>query len=85
VYGKIAKSKRDALKRMAKKIQRHYESTYHKRSELPTQTALFVSNHISWLDIIVIGQYLPLILSPRAIFKLAGHRVLSQQAALFYP
>jgi lyso-ornithine lipid O-acyltransferase len=27
--------------------------------ELPEQGALLVSNHISWLDIIVIGQYLP--------------------------
>lgn len=30
-----------------------------KEGELPEQTALVVSNHISWLDIIVIGQFLP--------------------------
>jgi 1-acyl-sn-glycerol-3-phosphate acyltransferase len=27
--------------------------------ELPTENVLLVSNHISWLDIIVIGRYLP--------------------------
>jgi len=30
-----------------------------KEGELPEQPAIVVSNHISWLDIIVIGQYLP--------------------------
>ncbi|WP_340121705.1 lysophospholipid acyltransferase family protein [Methylobacter svalbardensis] len=30
-----------------------------KDGELPEQGAILVSNHISWLDIIVIGQYLP--------------------------
>ncbi|MDP1614239.1 MAG: lysophospholipid acyltransferase family protein [Methylococcales bacterium] len=30
-----------------------------KDGELPEQPAIVVSNHISWLDIIVIGQYLP--------------------------
>jgi lyso-ornithine lipid O-acyltransferase len=30
-----------------------------KEGELPELGALLVSNHISWLDIIVIGQYLP--------------------------
>ncbi|MGZ8226518.1 MAG: lysophospholipid acyltransferase family protein [Methylococcaceae bacterium] len=30
-----------------------------KHGDLPDQTAMLVSNHISWLDIIVIGQYLP--------------------------
>lgn len=30
-----------------------------REGELPEQTAILVSNHISWLDIIVIGQYLP--------------------------
>jgi len=30
-----------------------------KEGELPEQGMLLVSNHISWLDIIVIGQYLP--------------------------
>ncbi len=27
--------------------------------ELPTQSGLLVSNHVSWLDIILLGQYLP--------------------------
>ncbi|MDP2901953.1 MAG: lysophospholipid acyltransferase family protein [Methylovulum sp.] len=30
-----------------------------KAGELPEQPAIIVSNHISWLDIIVIGQYIP--------------------------
>ncbi len=30
-----------------------------KEGELPEQPAIIVSNHISWLDIVVIGQYLP--------------------------
>ncbi len=30
-----------------------------KEGELPEQSAILVSNHISWLDILVIGQYLP--------------------------
>jgi 1-acyl-sn-glycerol-3-phosphate acyltransferase len=30
-----------------------------KEGEIPKQGILLVSNHISWLDIIVIGQYLP--------------------------
>jgi len=30
-----------------------------KDGELPERRAMLVSNHISWLDIIVIGQYLP--------------------------
>jgi len=30
-----------------------------REGELPKQPAILVSNHISWLDIIVIGQYLP--------------------------
>lgn len=30
-----------------------------KDGELPERRAIFVSNHISWLDIIVIGQYFP--------------------------
>ena len=29
------------------------------QGDLPERTALLVSNHISWLDIIVIGRYLP--------------------------
>jgi lyso-ornithine lipid O-acyltransferase len=30
-----------------------------REGELPRDAALLISNHISWLDIIVIGQYLP--------------------------
>lgn len=30
-----------------------------REGDLPERTAILVSNHISWLDIIVIGQYLP--------------------------
>jgi len=55
-----AKSKRNALKT-------HWLTIFStivnlcviKEGELPKQGALLVSNHISWLDIIVIGQYLP--------------------------
>ncbi len=55
-----AKIKRDALKvrwlrRFAAIVNLHVV----KDGDLPGQGALLVSNHISWLDIIVIGQYLP--------------------------
>jgi lyso-ornithine lipid O-acyltransferase len=57
---KIAKSKRDALKmHWLKRFSAIMNLRITKEGELPTQTALLVSNHISWLDIIVIGQYLP--------------------------
>jgi 1-acyl-sn-glycerol-3-phosphate acyltransferase len=55
-----AKTKRDALKTLwlgwfsgIVKLQ------IVKEGELPEQGALLASNHISWLDIIIIGQYLP--------------------------
>ena len=55
-----AKSKRNALKiHWLKRFSAILNLRITKKGELPTQTALFVSNHISWLDIIVIGQYLP--------------------------
>src|SRR5450759_1765419 len=57
---KIAKSNRDALKmHWLKRFSAIVSLRITKEGELPTQTALLVSNHISWLDIIVIGQYLP--------------------------
>ena len=57
---KIAKSKRDALKmHWLKRFSAIMNLRITQEGELPIQTALLVSNHISWLDIIVIGQYLP--------------------------
>jgi len=55
-----AKAKRDRLKtrwlrRFSAIVNLHISRT----GELPKQGAILVSNHISWLDIIVIGQYLP--------------------------
>ncbi len=55
-----AKVKRDALKTLwlgwfSTILNLHVV----KEGEIPEQGALLVSNHISWLDIIVIGQYLP--------------------------
>jgi len=57
---KIAKSKRDALKtHWLKRFSAIVNLRVTKDGELPQQGSLLVSNHISWLDIIVIGQYLP--------------------------
>jgi len=55
-----AKTKRDALKTLWLQwfsviVNLHIT----KDGELPEQGAILISNHISWLDIIVIGQYLP--------------------------
>jgi 1-acyl-sn-glycerol-3-phosphate acyltransferase len=57
---RIAKTKRDALKTrwlgwFSTIVNLHIITD----GELPERRAIFVSNHISWLDIIVIGQYLP--------------------------
>jgi 1-acyl-sn-glycerol-3-phosphate acyltransferase len=55
-----AKSRRDAIKTYWLKSFSAIVNLYIvKKGELPEQGALLVSNHISWLDIIVIGQYLP--------------------------
>jgi lyso-ornithine lipid O-acyltransferase len=55
-----AKSKRNALKtHWLKRFSAIVNLRITKEGELSEQGALFVSNHISWLDIIVIGQYLP--------------------------
>jgi lyso-ornithine lipid O-acyltransferase len=55
-----AKSKRDALKtHWLKRFSAIVNLCVAKEGELPDPGALFVSNHISWLDIIVIGQYVP--------------------------
>jgi len=55
-----AKNIRDQIKKQwlcwfGKIINLHIEQ----QGELPERTALIVSNHISWLDIIVIGRCLP--------------------------
>jgi lyso-ornithine lipid O-acyltransferase len=55
-----AKNKRGALKTHWLKIfSAIVNLSITKEGELPEQGAFLVSNHISWLDIIVIGQYLP--------------------------
>lgn len=55
-----AKMKRDALKiRWLQWFSAIVNLHIIKDGELPERRAVFVSNHISWLDIIVIGQYLP--------------------------
>lgn len=55
-----AKTKRDALKiRWLKRFSTIVNLHIIKEGELPQRRAILVSNHISWLDIIVIGQYLP--------------------------
>jgi 1-acyl-sn-glycerol-3-phosphate acyltransferase len=55
-----AKSRRDAIKTFwLKSFSAIVNLHIVKKGELPEQGALLVSNHISWLDIIVIGQYLP--------------------------
>jgi 1-acyl-sn-glycerol-3-phosphate acyltransferase len=54
------RSKRDALKTHWLKIfSAIVNLSITQEGELPKQATLIVSNHISWLDIIVIGQYLP--------------------------
>lgn len=55
-----AKTKRDALKtRWLQWFSAIVNLHIITEGELPERRAIFVSNHISWLDIIVIGQYLP--------------------------
>lgn len=55
-----AKSKQDGLKTHWLKIfSAIMNLSIIRDGELPIDSALLVSNHISWLDIIVIGQYLP--------------------------
>jgi 1-acyl-sn-glycerol-3-phosphate acyltransferase len=55
-----AKIKRDALKtRWLQWFSAIVNLHIIKDGELPERRAIFVSNHISWLDIIVIGQYFP--------------------------
>ena len=55
-----AKIRRDALKiRWLRGFGAIVNLHISKEGELPEQGTLLVSNHISWLDIIVIGQYLP--------------------------
>ncbi|TAN64748.1 MAG: 1-acyl-sn-glycerol-3-phosphate acyltransferase [Methylobacter sp.] len=55
-----AKIKRDALKtRWLQRFSAIVNLHIIKEGELPERRAMLVGNHISWLDIIVIGQYLP--------------------------
>lgn len=55
-----AKIKRDALKtRWLRNFSAIINLHIIKDGELPERRAMLVGNHISWLDIIVIGQYLP--------------------------
>jgi 1-acyl-sn-glycerol-3-phosphate acyltransferase len=55
-----AKNKRDALKtHWLKRFSAIMNLSVIKEGELPERGTLLVSNHISWLDIIIIGQYLP--------------------------
>ena len=55
-----AKTKRDKLKtRWLRRFSAIVNLHISRNGELPEQGAMLVSNHISWLDIIVIGQYLP--------------------------
>lgn len=55
-----AKIKRNALKiRWLRWFSAIVKLHISKEGDLPEQGTLLVSNHISWLDIIVIGQYLP--------------------------
>ncbi|MGZ8918575.1 MAG: lysophospholipid acyltransferase family protein [Methylobacter sp.] len=55
-----AKTKRDALKtRWLRWFSAIVNLHIVRDGELPERRALLVGNHISWLDIIVIGQYLP--------------------------
>lgn len=55
-----AKIKQDALKtRWLRRFSAIVKLQIIKEGELPEQGTLLISNHISWLDIIVIGQFLP--------------------------
>jgi 1-acyl-sn-glycerol-3-phosphate acyltransferase len=55
-----AKNRCDALKtHWLKRFSAIVNLCVTKEGELPEPGTLLVSNHISWLDIIVIGQYLP--------------------------
>ena len=55
-----AKTKRDKLKtRWLRRFSAIVNLHISRNGELPEQGVILVSNHISWLDIIVIGQYLP--------------------------
>ncbi len=55
-----AKIKKDAIKtRWLQRFSAIVNLHIGKDGELPDRRAILVSNHISWLDIIVIGQYLP--------------------------
>ena len=55
-----AKTKRDTLKtRWLRRFSAIVNLHISLEGELPEQGVILVSNHISWLDIIVIGQYLP--------------------------
>ena len=57
---KNSKVKRNALKtHWLKRFSAIMNLSVTKLGELPGQTAFLVSNHISWLDIIVLGQFLP--------------------------
>ena len=56
----LAKTQRDKLKiRWLRRFSAIVNLHVSRNGELPEQGAMLVSNHISWLDIIVIGQYLP--------------------------
>ncbi len=55
-----AKIKKDAIKtRWLRRFGTIVNLHVIKEGELPERRAMLISNHISWLDIIVIGQYLP--------------------------
>ncbi|TRW89750.1 lysophospholipid acyltransferase family protein [Candidatus Methylobacter oryzae] len=55
-----AKIKKDAIKtRWLQRFGAIVNLHVIKDGELPERRAMLISNHISWLDIIVIGQYLP--------------------------
>ncbi len=55
-----AKIKQNTLKtRWLRKFSAIVNLHIIKDGELPERRAILISNHISWLDIIVIGQYLP--------------------------
>lgn len=55
-----AKIKKDAIKaRWLQRFSAIVNLHISKEGELPERRSVLVSNHISWLDIIVIGQYLP--------------------------
>lgn len=57
---RVAKVKRDVLKtRWLQAFGAIVNLHVSVDGELPERRAMLVSNHISWLDIIVIGQYLP--------------------------